>query len=80
MFLKWLRPKPETRIEYVVEPHMGRRQLDKIMAHADRLVILSQGRVVCDGRPEDILPLVEQFGVRQPDASRLGAAFRSWLN
>ena len=54
--------------------------LDKIMAHADRLVILSQGRVVCDGRPEDILPLVEQFGVRQPDASRLGAAFRSWLN
>ena len=54
--------------------------LDKVMAHADRLVILNQGRVVRDGHPAHILPEVEQFGVRQPDASRLGAAFRSWLN
>ncbi len=54
--------------------------LDKIMAHADRLVLLSRGRVVRDGSPPDILPEVEQFGVRQPDATRLGAAFRSWLN
>lgn len=54
--------------------------LDKIMAHADRLVILSQGQVVRDGDPAHILAEVEQFGVRQPDASRLGAGFRSWLN
>ncbi len=54
--------------------------LDKIMAHADRLVILDQGRVVRDGSPAHILPEVERFGVRQPDASRLGAPLRSWLN
>jgi biotin transport system ATP-binding protein len=54
--------------------------LDKIIAHADRLVILSKGRVVCDGNPRDILPVVERYGVREPDASRLGADFRSWLN
>ncbi len=54
--------------------------LDKIMAHADRLVILDQGRVVRDGDPVHILPEVERFGVRQPDAARLGAGFRSWLN
>ncbi len=54
--------------------------LDKVMAHADRLVILKRGRVVRDGHPAHVLPEVEQFGVRQPDASRLGAAFRSWLN
>nr|MBL0712513.1 ATP-binding cassette domain-containing protein [Desulfobacterales bacterium] len=54
--------------------------LDKILAHADRLVLLSQGQVVRDGRPRDVLPEVEHFGVREPDASRLGAGFRSWLN
>ncbi len=54
--------------------------LDKIMAHADRLVLLSQGRVVRDGPPPDVLPEVERFGVRQPDAARLGVDFRSWLN
>ena len=54
--------------------------LDKIMAHADRLVILNQGQVVRDGDPAHILPEVEQFGVRQPDTSCLGAGFRSWLN
>ncbi len=54
--------------------------LDKILAHADRLVILSRGQVVGDGCPRDILPAVERYGVREPDASRLGADFRSWLN
>ena len=54
--------------------------LDKIMAHADRLVLLSHGRIVRDGHPREVLPEVERFGVRQPDAVRLGGAFRSWLN
>mgnify|MGYP000243520795 CR=1 FL=1 len=54
--------------------------LDKIMAHADRLVLLSGGRVVRDGHPRAVLPEVERFGVRQPDAVRLGGDFRSWLN
>ena len=36
MFLKWLRPKPEIRVEYVVDPHIGKRQLEKIMNHVDR--------------------------------------------
>ena len=54
--------------------------LDKILAHADRLVVLSQGRLVCDGLPRDVLPEVERYGVREPDASRLGTEFRSWLN
>ncbi len=54
--------------------------LDKIMAHADRLVLLSSGQVVRDGRPCEVLPEVERFGVRQPDAVRLGGDFRSWLN
>ncbi len=54
--------------------------LDKIVAHADRLLLLQEGRLVQDGPPEVILPVVEQFGVRQPEAIRLGGEVRSWLN
>ncbi len=54
--------------------------LVEIMAHADRLVLLSRGRVVRDGHPREVLSEVERFGVRLPDAVRLGGDFRSWLN
>ena len=54
--------------------------LDKIIAHADRLLVLHEGRLVQDGPPDAILPRVEQYGVRQPDVSRLGLDARSWLN
>jgi biotin transport system ATP-binding protein len=54
--------------------------LDKILPHADRLLLMRRGRVVRDGRPPDVLPEVERFGVHAPDAFRLGAELRSWLN
>ena len=54
--------------------------LDKIIAHADRLLLLNEGRLVQAGPPSAILPIVEQYGVRQPDVSRLGMHVRSWLN
>lgn len=54
--------------------------LDKIVAHADRLVLLHEGRLVQQGRPAEILPLVERYGVREPESSRLGRDLRSWLN
>lgn len=42
--------------------------LDKVLAHADRLIVMDKGRLVRDGQPEDVLPDVEQFGVRKPEA------------
>ncbi len=54
--------------------------LDKIAAHAERLVIMQRGRLVRDGRPEDLLPEVEDFGIRMPSATRLGLEVPSWLN
>jgi biotin transport system ATP-binding protein len=54
--------------------------LDKIIAHADRLLLLHEGRLAQAGPPEAVLPRVEDFGVRQPEAVRLGTAVRSWLN
>lgn len=50
--------------------------LDAILAHADRLVIQKQGRIIADGLPERILPYLEDHGVRRPP---LKLPEMSWL-
>lgn len=54
--------------------------IDKIAAHTDRLFLLHEGRLVGEGTPGAILPMVESYGVRQPDGFRLRGEVRSWLN
>ncbi len=54
--------------------------LEKVIAHADRLVLMHSGQIVKDDLPHIILPEVEKFGVRQPCDARLGMELRSWLN
>jgi biotin transport system ATP-binding protein len=51
--------------------------LDKVLAHADRLVLMQRGRIVEDGAPAAVAGAVESFGVRCPPGSleRL-----SWLD
>jgi biotin transport system ATP-binding protein len=53
--------------------------LEKVIAHADRLILMRNGEIVTDDVPAKILPHVEKFGVRQPCDSRLGMELRSWL-
>lgn len=53
--------------------------LEKVIYHADRLVLINGGRIVQDGPPADILPDVENHGVRKPCALRLGKEVSSWL-
>ena len=54
--------------------------LEKIIAHADRLIFMNNGKIVLDGSPEKIMTDAETYGVRQPYASRLGHKVRSWLS
>jgi biotin transport system ATP-binding protein len=54
--------------------------LDKVLAHADRLLIMNGGRVVRDGRPGDLVAGVEVYGIRSPRAARLGLEALSWLS
>jgi biotin transport system ATP-binding protein len=54
--------------------------LEKVIAHADRLVIMKDGKVVRIGSPEDLIKETEVFGVREPCASRLGMEIQSWLS
>ncbi len=54
--------------------------LEKVIAHADRLILMADGRVAADGPPAEILPRTEAFGVRRPCAVRLGGTVESWLS
>ena len=54
--------------------------LEKIIYHADRLIVMNGGRVVKDGPPAGIVGEVESFGVRAPCVSRLGLETESWLS
>jgi len=54
--------------------------LDKIIAHADRLILMHGGKIVRDGQPVEIMADVEAFGVRKPWAFRMGLEAESWLN
>jgi biotin transport system ATP-binding protein len=59
---------------------LSTHDLEKVIAHADRLIIMSRGKIVMDDEPEKIINNVEAFGVRQPCASRFGMKIESWLN
>jgi biotin transport system ATP-binding protein len=54
--------------------------LEKVIAHADRLILMQSGRIVRDGSPKEIVGHLEAFGVRKPCAVRLGGETESWLN
>jgi biotin transport system ATP-binding protein len=55
--------------------------IEKVIAHADRLVMLSEGRIVRDGKPRNLIKAAETFGIREPCASKLGLKdVPSWLS
>ncbi len=54
--------------------------LEKIIFHADRLILMNKGKVVKDGTPKMVLPETEKFGIRMPCQARQGKGLESWLN
>jgi biotin transport system ATP-binding protein len=80
-------PGVQQVLRHILELHESGRtilmvthDLEKVIAHADRLVVMQSGQIVKDGPPAAILTQVEKFGVRQPCDARLGMELRSWLN
>ena len=51
--------------------------LGKVLAHADRLVIMNSGRIVSQGNPSDLLDNLENSGIRKPDADSISRM--TWL-
>lgn len=54
--------------------------LEKVIAHAQRLIIMQKGQLVRDGLPGDLVEEVEQFGIRRPCSFEFKGEFISWLN
>ena len=54
--------------------------LEKVVAHAQRLVVMSAGRVVGDGDPAAVLVGIQRFGIRPPCSFQLGRGIQPWEN
>jgi len=50
--------------------------LDKVLAHADRLMLMDSGRIAADGAPEDIIDQVEGLGIRRPAGNVAGMSWK----
>ena len=54
--------------------------IEKVIAHADRLIVLDQGSIALDGEPVSTARQVEPYGVRVPCALQMGAAITPWVD
>jgi biotin transport system ATP-binding protein len=54
-------------------------ELEKVIVHADRLLIMQGGQILRDDLPHKLFKELESFGVREPCASRLNLVLESWL-
>ena len=54
--------------------------LEKVIAHAQRLVIMAKGGVVEDGPPSKIIDHIERYGIRPPCSVQLGRGIQPWVN
>ncbi|MCU0590286.1 MAG: energy-coupling factor ABC transporter ATP-binding protein [Desulfobacterales bacterium] len=55
--------------------------LEKVLAHANRLIFMRGGRIEGDGPPPALVARAESFGVRHPRAvQHLGVEALSWLS
>jgi len=54
--------------------------IEKVFTLTTRMIILNQGRVVADGLPLALLKRVEEFGIREPCASKFGMEILPWAS
>lgn len=57
---------------------LSTHDIEKAIFFASRMIIIHDGRVVADGKPNLLLKDVEKFGIREPCASRLGVGIIPW--
>ena len=55
-------------------------ELEKTLAHADRLVIMEKGHVVRDGEPSQLINEVESYGIRRPYGENRKVESMTWLS
>jgi biotin transport system ATP-binding protein len=55
-------------------------ELEKVLAHANRLIIMEKGRVVKDGLPNRLIDELESYGIKRPYGEGRKVETMTWLN
>jgi biotin transport system ATP-binding protein len=55
-------------------------ELEKVLAHANRLIIMEKGHVVEDGLPNDLIEKLEIYGIHRPYGDNRSTRTMTWLN
>lgn len=58
---------------------LSTHDVEKVVAHADRIAVLAAGELKCIGPPETVLPRLQAFGVRPPCHYLMGFPVASWI-
>lgn len=73
-------------LEEIVSLHRNRHtiilvthELEKVLAHANRLIIIEKGRIANDGAPDEIVDQVEAYGIRRPYGKNGKVETMTWL-
>mgnify|MGYP006292130313 CR=1 FL=1 len=54
-------------------------EIEKVLAHANRFVIMEGGTIAEDGRPEELIPVVERYGLKNPLHAYHGIGDMTWM-
>jgi len=54
-------------------------ELEKVLAHANRLIIIHKGKLVENGLPSDVIGNSERYGVKMPLRANEGVETLTWL-
>ncbi len=55
-------------------------ELEKVLAHANRLIIIEKGRIIKDGAPGELINEVEAYGIKRPYGKDGKVEKMTWLN
>jgi biotin transport system ATP-binding protein len=55
-------------------------ELEKALAHANRLIIMEKGRIMKDGNPVELIGEVELFGIKRPYGENRRVETMTWLS
>jgi len=53
--------------------------VEKVIAHVDRIAIINDGELKIAGPPEELITKLQNFGIRPPCYALLGREKISWL-
>mgnify|MGYP001031579644 CR=1 FL=1 len=54
--------------------------IEKVIFHADRLIIMNKGTITGNGTPEKTMDRLEENGIKKPCSIHYGHGLKSWLN